>query len=40
MWELFTLGQMPYAQVDPFEMASLLADGLRVQQPANCPDAL
>ncbi|XP_070537672.1 tyrosine-protein kinase RYK-like [Ptychodera flava] len=40
LWELMTLGQTPYADVDPFEMASYLKNGYRMAQPANCPDEL
>uniref|UniRef100_A0A8C4WRM9 receptor protein-tyrosine kinase n=1 Tax=Eptatretus burgeri TaxID=7764 RepID=A0A8C4WRM9_EPTBU len=38
LWELMTLGQTPYADVDPFEMAAYLKDGYRMSQPCNCPD--
>ncbi|NP_001161648.1 Ryk-like tyrosine kinase [Saccoglossus kowalevskii] len=40
LWELMTLGQTPYADVDPFEMAAYLKNGYRMAQPANCPDEL
>ncbi|XP_077988168.1 tyrosine-protein kinase RYK-like [Glandiceps talaboti] len=40
LWELMTLGQTPYADVDPFEMASYLKNGYRMAQPPNCPDEL
>ncbi|ESO98934.1 hypothetical protein LOTGIDRAFT_213735 [Lottia gigantea] len=40
MWELMTMGQQPYADVDPFEMASYLREGYRIAQPINCPDEL
>ena len=40
LWELMTLGQQPYAEVDPFEMADYLRDGYRLFQPINCPDKL
>ncbi|KAJ8670052.1 hypothetical protein QAD02_001311, partial [Eretmocerus hayati] len=40
LWELTTLAQQPYAEVDPFEMASYLRDGYRLAQPVNCPDEL
>ncbi|XP_068085426.1 tyrosine-protein kinase RYK [Anabrus simplex] len=40
LWELTTLAQQPYAEVDPFEMAAYLRDGYRLAQPINCPDEL
>ncbi|KAF4525805.1 hypothetical protein B566_EDAN009913 [Ephemera danica] len=40
LWELTTLAQQPYAEVDPFEMADYLRDGYRLAQPVNCPDEL
>ncbi|XP_065345399.1 tyrosine-protein kinase RYK-like isoform X2 [Cloeon dipterum] len=40
LWELATLAQQPYAEVDPFEMAEYLRDGYRLVQPVNCPDEL
>ncbi|XP_050405969.1 tyrosine-protein kinase RYK [Patella vulgata] len=40
MWELMTMGQQPYADVDSFEMASYLQEGYRIAQPINCPDEL
>jgi type IV secretory pathway TrbD component len=40
LWELATLAQQPYAEVDPFEMAEYLRDGYRLVQPINCPDEL
>ncbi|CAN0343382.1 unnamed protein product [Lampetra planeri] len=40
LWELMTLGQTPYAEIDPFEMAAYLKDGFRIPQPCNCPDEL
>ncbi|KAK4289084.1 hypothetical protein Pmani_037936 [Petrolisthes manimaculis] len=40
LWELTTLGQQPYVEVDPFEMAGYLRDGYRLAQPNNCPDEL
>lgn len=40
LWELLTLGQQPYAEVDPFEMANYLNSGYRLPQPVNCPDEL
>ncbi|PSN51027.1 Tyrosine-protein kinase RYK [Blattella germanica] len=40
LWELTTLAQQPYVEVDPFEMAAYLRDGYRLAQPINCPDEL
>lgn len=40
LWELTTLSQQPYIEVDPFDMASYLRNGYRLAQPINCPDEL
>lgn len=40
LWELTTLAQQPYTEIDPFEMAAYLKDGYRLAQPINCPDEL
>lgn len=40
LWELLTLCQQPYADIDPFEMSAYLQDGFRLTQPINCPDEL
>ncbi|XP_033760964.1 tyrosine-protein kinase RYK-like [Pecten maximus] len=40
LWELMTVGQQPYADIDPFEMAAYLREGYRIAQPINCPDEL
>lgn len=40
LWELTTLAQQPYIEVDPFEIAAYLRDGYRLAQPINCPDEL
>ncbi|XP_071949600.1 tyrosine-protein kinase RYK-like [Antedon mediterranea] len=40
LWELMTLGQTPYIEVDPFEMTAFLKAGYRMPQPPNCPDEL
>lgn len=40
LWELMTLGQQPYFEIDPFEMGAYLRDGYRLFQPINCPDKL
>ncbi|XP_017859266.1 PREDICTED: tyrosine-protein kinase Drl [Drosophila arizonae] len=40
MWEMCTLGKLPYAEIDPYEMEHYLKDGYRLAQPFNCPDEL
>ncbi|CAG0881474.1 unnamed protein product [Cyprideis torosa] len=40
LWELITLAQQPFQEVDPFEMAKFLKDGYRLAQPPRCPDDL
>jgi RYK receptor-like tyrosine kinase len=40
LWEMMTLGQQPYADIDPFEMVAYLQEGYRIAQPHNCPDEL
>lgn len=40
LWELLTLCQQPYVDIDPFEMSAYLQDGFRLTQPVNCPDEL
>lgn len=40
LWELMTLAQQPYAELDPFEVAEHLERGYRLAQPINCPDPL
>lgn len=40
LWELTTLAQQPYIEIDPFEMAGYLKSGYRLVQPINCPDEL
>jgi len=40
LWEMTTLAQQPYVEVDPFDMASFLDEGYRLAQPLNCPDTL
>jgi len=40
LWELMTLGQQPYADVDPFEMVTYLLHGYRMCQPVHCPNEL
>lgn len=38
LWELMTLAQQPYANIDAFEMLNFLKKGHRIAQPLNCPD--
>lgn len=40
LWEVMTLGQQPYAEIDPFEISTVLRQGVRLAQPINCPDEL
>lgn len=40
LWELITLAEQPYADVDAFEMSSYLRCGYRLLQPKSCPDEL
>ncbi|CAH1153722.1 unnamed protein product [Phaedon cochleariae] len=40
LWELTTLAQQPFSDVDPFEMSTFLRNGLRLGQPVGCPDQL
>ncbi|GLV43124.1 Derailed 2 [Carabus blaptoides fortunei] len=40
LWELTTLAQQPYSEIDPFEMSVYLMEGYRLAQPVNCPDEL
>jgi len=40
LWEITTLAQQPYAEIDPFEVSHVLKDGYRLTQPVNCPDEL
>ncbi|KAF2354465.1 Serine-threonine/tyrosine-protein kinase catalytic domain [Trinorchestia longiramus] len=40
LWELTTLAQSPYVEVDPYEMVAYLRDGYRLAQPRSCPDDL
>lgn len=40
LWELLTLGQQPYMEIDPFEMHLYLRDGYRLNAPTNCPEEL
>lgn len=40
LWELMTLGQQPYSNIDAFEMLNFLKQGHRISQPVNCPDEL
>ena len=38
LWEVMTLGRMPYEDVAPEDMLSVLTSGLRLEQPKNCPE--
>lgn len=40
IWELMSLGQQPYEEIDPYEMEMYLCNGFRLSQPKNCPDDL
>lgn len=40
LWELMSLAQQPYSEVDCFEMAAYLREGYRIAHPINCPDEL
>lgn len=40
LWELQSMAQTPYNDIDDFEMAVYLRDGFRLSQPINCPDHL
>ena len=40
LWELMTLGKMPYEEIESEEMLAQLTSGHRLSQPKNCPDDL
>ncbi|XP_061185069.1 tyrosine-protein kinase RYK-like [Saccostrea echinata] len=40
LWELMSLAQQPYSEIDCFEMAAYLREGYRIAHPINCPDEL
>ncbi|XP_050497372.1 tyrosine-protein kinase RYK-like [Diabrotica virgifera virgifera] len=40
LWELTTMAQQPYPDVDPFELGVFLRNGMRLRQPLGCPDQL
>lgn len=40
LWELMTLGKMPYEEIEPEDMLTHLTAGHRLAQPKNCPDDL
>ncbi|XP_018577842.1 tyrosine-protein kinase Dnt-like [Anoplophora glabripennis] len=40
LWELTTMAQQPFPDVDPFEMSTYLRNGFRLGQPLGCPDEL
>ena len=35
MWEVFSLGKIPYPGVDPFTLIEFLDDGGRLSKPTN-----
>ena len=39
-WELMTLGQDPYNEINPFKVITYLEEGYRLIQPNNCPNNL
>ncbi|CAG9828808.1 unnamed protein product [Diabrotica balteata] len=40
LWELTTMAQQPYPDVDPFELGVFIRNGMRLRQPHGCPDQL
>lgn len=41
LWEMWTLGDIPYAHLEPIEMADHLKSGARLSKPGeHCPDAM
>lgn len=40
MWELATLAQQPYVEIDHGDLFAFLKMGYRLSQPVNCPDEL
>lgn len=38
LWELVTLGDVPYSQLKPLEILDMLQNGKRLQKPENCPE--
>ncbi|XP_064394649.1 tyrosine-protein kinase RYK-like [Halichondria panicea] len=40
LWEIMTLGKIPYSENTAEEMVALLTAGQRLSQPKNCPDDL
>lgn len=37
MWEIMTLGGLPYASIPPEKLFILLKSGHRLEKPKNCP---
>ena len=35
VWEIFSLGRIPYPGMDPFSLIQFLGDGGRLSRPAN-----
>lgn len=40
LWEIYTLGRMPYEQIAPAEFESHLRAGNRLEQPLRCPNSV
>ncbi|XP_044765971.1 tyrosine-protein kinase Dnt-like [Coccinella septempunctata] len=40
LWELTTLANQPYPEIDPLDMSNHLRNGYRLFQPVGCPDEL
>ena len=40
LWELMTLGKIPYEEIEPEDMLAHLTAGHRLSQPKNCPDEM
>ncbi|XP_015784675.1 fibroblast growth factor receptor 1-like [Tetranychus urticae] len=38
LWEIFTLGLLPYQEVDQSNLYTLLRQGHRLEQPSKCPN--
>jgi serine/threonine protein kinase len=40
LWEIFTIGETPFATVQPVEMVKHLEEGNQMEKPALCPQAV
>ena len=40
MWEVESLGRIPYPGISNAEIADFVSDGNRLSQPDRCPDQL